>query len=94
MDFCRDRNLQFSSQEEAVKYINERLGFETGMGETNEFGVFVVEKRPGARYKFRKGLARSSGIIRKEGHDDLQSAVDQGLEDSADMRSKEGFHDV
>ncbi|CAK0820140.1 unnamed protein product, partial [Prorocentrum cordatum] len=92
--FCRDRNLQFSSQEEAVKYINERLGFETGMGETNEFGVFVVEKRPGARCKFRKGLARSSGIIREEGHDDLQSAVDQGLEDSADMRSKEGFHDV
>ena len=72
--FGSTRILQFHSQAELVKYIETTIGFQTGIGETGEFGVFVSMVAPGGSYRYKRGVRHSKGHEKREEFEDSGTA--------------------
>ena len=66
--FCQTRNLTFADRDATVAYIKETMGFDCGIGECGNFGVFVPQLPVGAAYQYKRVVDHSSEHKRQQVH--------------------------
>jgi hypothetical protein len=69
-EFAKARNIEYQTDEDLIDYIESKLQLECGIGKTGVLGVFVVNKKPGASYKFKRGARSSTTLVRTEDRHD------------------------
>jgi hypothetical protein len=69
-EFAKARNIEYQTEEDLIDYIESKLQLECGIGKTGARGVFVVNKKPGASYKFKRGARSSTALVRTEDRHD------------------------
>lgn len=82
----KKKNLNLAlPDEELCKQITERFGFTTGLGRTNELGVFVTTLSEGASYAFKVGANTFATQRNQEQFEDRDAATERFKELEEEM---------
>lgn len=86
--FAEQRNLRYPDDNALISYIKTKLNLEVGPGPDggSNLGVFVMDHRPGAPYRFKRGVTHAIT------HERTEKFTDEGLaQEKVDELNSEGF---